>query len=320
MRLRAQIPIAVCLLFLSPAAYAQLVDVKRYVSIRKSLATAAPSHKSSLVEIRGRLSGISGGAAGGSIIVSSPDRGSSIIIVDQLPKESPGFDIACLAVVLDDGGLRAHAWTYDAELKRYEESQKSRPAPTAVRRASGSSPKPAAQKTAASGKAPVLTAEQMVAVYRKWVKEQNPKLAEKQADTIARSILNFSYHYKVDARLVCAVILAESHFRVGATSRAGAQGLGQLMPTTAAGLGVNNAYDPEQNIYGSTRYIKSMLDRVTGNKHWNELSWNDVALALAAYNAGPGAVKKHGGIPPYRETRNYVNKVVQIYRSLCGAG
>jgi soluble lytic murein transglycosylase-like protein len=90
------------------------------------------------------------------------------------------------------------------------------------------------------------------------------------------------------------------------------------MPTTAAGLGVNNAYDPTENIYGSTRYIKSVLDRVTGNKHWNELTWNDLSLGLAAYNAGPGAVRKHGGIPPYKETQNYVRKVTSIYKKLCG--
>ncbi|MDH7603171.1 MAG: lytic transglycosylase domain-containing protein, partial [Armatimonadota bacterium] len=65
-------------------------------------------------------------------------------------------------------------------------------------------------------------------------------------------------------------------------------------------------------------YIRGMLDRMSGGKKWNELSWGELALALAAYNAGPGAVKKHGGIPPYRETRNYVRKVISIYRQLCG--
>ena len=114
------------------------------------------------------------------------------------------------------------------------------------------------------------------------------------------------------------MILAESHFRIGATSRCGAQGLGQLMPSTAAGLGVDDAYDPVQNVYGSVRYVKGMLDRMSGNKAWNDLTWYDLALALAAYNAGPNAVKKHGGVPPYRETQNYVRKVTSIYKQLCG--
>jgi len=96
--------------------------------------------------------------------------------------------------------------------------------------------------------------------------------------------------------------------------------LGQLMPATAASLGVSNPYDPVENVYGSIRYIRGMLDRMSGNKSWDELTWNDLALALAAYNAGPGAVKKHGGIPPYKETQNYVRKVTSIYKKLCGTG
>jgi soluble lytic murein transglycosylase-like protein len=90
------------------------------------------------------------------------------------------------------------------------------------------------------------------------------------------------------------------------------------MPSTAAGLGVNDSYDPVQNIYGSVRYVKGMLDRMSGNKKWNELTWYDLSLALAAYNAGPGAVKKHGGVPPYKETQNYVRRVTSIYKQLCG--
>jgi len=165
-----------------------------------------------------------------------------------------------------------------------------------------------------------VSGEELIRAYRNAVKTFNHNLSDGQADAIARSIVAFSMRYGVDARLVCAVILAESNFRIGATSWCGAQGLGQLMPSTAAGLGVNNAYDPVENVYGSVRYIKGMLDRMSGNKPWHELTWNDLALALAAYNAGPGAVKKHGGIPPYKETQNYVRKVTSIYKRLCGAG
>ena len=172
------------------------------------------------------------------------------------------------------------------------------------------------EKTSRGG----LSSEQIVAAYARAIRGFNPKLTSTQADTIARSVLGFGLHYKVDPKLVCAVILAESHFRPSATSRCGAAGLGQLMPSTAAGLGVNNAYDPVENVYGSVRYIRSMLDRMSGSKgkEWNELTWYDLGLALAAYNAGPGAVKKHGGTPPYRETQNYVRKVVDIYKQLCG--
>jgi len=107
----------------------------------------------------------------------------------------------------------------------------------------------------------------------------------------------------VDPALVKAIIANESGFNANATSKTGAQGLMQLMPGTAAGLGVTDSYDPAQNVAGGTRYIRGLLDRFHG----------DVRLAVAAYNAGPGAVEKYNGIPPYAETQNYVQNVLASY-------
>ncbi|WP_026767626.1 lytic transglycosylase domain-containing protein [Selenomonas ruminantium] len=109
--------------------------------------------------------------------------------------------------------------------------------------------------------------------------------------------------YKVDPKLVAAVAEVESNGNQEAVSSAGAIGVMQLMPDTAASLGVD-PYNKQQNIEGGAKYLRQMLDTFGG----------DTKKAVAAYNAGPGAVKDYGGVPPYKETQNYVSKVLDIYR------
>jgi soluble lytic murein transglycosylase-like protein len=108
--------------------------------------------------------------------------------------------------------------------------------------------------------------------------------------------------YDVDAALIRSVMQAESAYNPLAVSPAGALGLMQLMPELAAEYGVEDPFDPRENIMAGARYLRWLLDRHDGN----------VGLALASYNAGPGAVTKYGGIPPFRETRNYVVRVTHL--------
>jgi len=120
-------------------------------------------------------------------------------------------------------------------------------------------------------------------------------------------ILRTARDFSVDPALVKAVVAAESNFEIRAVSRVGALGLMQLMPETAEQMGVVEPFAPLENLRGGVRYLRAMLDR-----------YGDVRRALAAYNAGPTAVDRYGGIPPYRETKAYVKRVLNYYRGYQG--
>lgn len=121
----------------------------------------------------------------------------------------------------------------------------------------------------------------------------------------AQMVLRLAPRFEVDPRLALAIVRAESNFDAEAVSPKNAQGLMQLIPDTAERFGVRNIRDPEQNVRGGLAYLRWLLARFNQN----------VALASAAYNAGEGAVDKHGGIPPYRETQDYVQRILRFYRA-----
>lgn len=135
-------------------------------------------------------------------------------------------------------------------------------------------------------------------------KELNPlssrgREVKKASSDYDRHIDRAAQKYKLDPNLLRAVIKSESNFNPEAISKAGAKGLMQLVDTTASDMGVEDVFDPEQNLDGGAKYLRKLLDQ-----------FGDTELALAAYNAGPGTVKRYGGIPPYPETQNYVRNIM----------
>ena len=150
-------------------------------------------------------------------------------------------------------------------------------------------------------------------VYIQNHKEEGEEIAYSSAGSVSRRSDNDNYDsqisrvskkYQVDFALVKAIIRAESGFNPVAVSRKGAKGLMQLMPTTASRVNVSNPFNPEENIEGGVRYFKYLLSVFN----------NDVRLSLAAYNAGEDIVSRLGAIPPYRETTDYVRKVLYFYQ------
>ena len=140
-------------------------------------------------------------------------------------------------------------------------------------------------------------------------KSRAPRIHTARVNRYRDIIHRVAARHRMDPKLVAAVVQAESGFNPRAVSRKGAMGLMQLMPETASLLRVDNPFDPEQNLDAGVRYLKRLLGIFDG----------DLRLSLAAYNAGVQAVKRYGTVPPYRETRGYVKKVLQYYRGRGGS-
>jgi len=151
-----------------------------------------------------------------------------------------------------------------------------------------------------------------VVLYAQTLRAFDPGLDDAHALRLATQTIVESNAYGLDARLVVALVAVESSWNPRAVSSAGARGLGQIMPGTAAGLGVNPDSENE-NLHGTVRHLRGLLDRYA---HYPPQTCYE--RSIAAYNAGAGAVERYGGIPPYAETQAYVRKVIGLWRRLAG--
>lgn len=161
----------------------------------------------------------------------------------------------------------------------------------------------------------ILPNNQVAPYYASFIRKDNPRLGYVESMKIANEIIGFGDAYGVDPRLIMAMVMTESDFNPKEHSHAGAMGLGQLMPCNVQDLGLTNPWDTTQNLYGTVKLVRQSLlkyRRQTGQ------DFQGLVLALASYNAGDGAVKRYGGIPPYVETQNYVKRVLKRYYRFCG--
>lgn len=327
MRLRYWIA-AVAALTMSQSARASLSD---YLAARKSLPPRAgltlatirkdpAKYRNVVIEIRGVVSGVSHSDTASSVLLRMADA-DTVLIEGSREADLPASGEAARALVSvqSNGNLSLVSLVTETEIGE-KEIDPLKAQPKSVSQASSSFggkptslptrwPQPVRNRSSLASRGVIDPG--VFALYQQVVEQFNPRLSATQAELISRKIVESSYLQGVDARLIMAIFATESRFKINARSHSGAMGLGQLMPGTARSLGVSNAWDPQQNIQGAVKLIQ---------QHWVTYAAKTqdfrkvFQLVCAAYNAGPGAVKKYGGVPPYRETRNYVKKVAAWYK------
>jgi soluble lytic murein transglycosylase-like protein len=332
-------------------AYFAVRDRSRVVAAHPDQVALRPTaYRGQLIEVRGAISGNARREGGVTFILTTPAQVTYVIDASPAQEQEVaiGHTVRVLAQVRDESAGSAGAadraeggestsaggaqLVLVAVTSEYEAAELEA---LRARRAAAARMAGATRSSAGSARRGVRTRGQrmryakqlasrslsILAQYRDAVLYFNPRLYPDQAERIARSIIAYSNAYGLDARLVMAVIAAESNFNASAVSRKGAMGLGQLMPGTAMGLGVRNPWNPEDNIAGATRLLRGHLERMRQGPQLaaaGVVTEDQLKLALACYNAGLGAVKKYGGVPPYRETKRYVAKVTRLYRQMCG--
>ena len=274
---------------------------------------------SKVIELKCTVKGVMQFDERTSIYVEYPDnRGEQVIDAREVPSWLSGGSVEVRLLVQatrkeEFGSIQVDliAAASNTEITAFEKA--SPPKPTYVAPKTTTAKRSTTTSRGGSAKGRVAGDPRVISIYASFIKNHNKKLSNDRAYEIAEAVIRWSLTYEIDARLVVAVLITESDFNPTCFSTAGAMGLGQLMDVNCKEYGISNPYDTNQNLYGTVRQLREHLDRYPGADHDS----TKLALALAAYNAGPGAVKRFGGVPPYRETQNYIKRVFSRYRQLC---
>lgn len=312
------------------SAFAPAQSLQDYVQLRKHYGITRAAGVEALgsfvgsrvVEIQGVIKGSFTVDDRSTLMLEKAGGGTEMIESDALPEWLQGNEISARLLVR---ATRATAGSslYAKLIMAAPETSIAKIEANAARKAVEDAKKTKARSQGPSRGGPPrkaareynLPANEVTPIYAGFIKNRNKKLTDAEAYRIAQGIIGFSLKYGVDARLIMAMVMVESDFDPKSTSRSGAMGLGQLMPGTAKWMGVNDAYDSIDNLSGTVKLVRTHLDEYRAKTGED---FNSLVLALAAYNAGDGAVKRHGGVPPYRETQNYVRRVVGLYFAFCG--
>lgn len=322
--------ILLCFAVASPAQ-----SLQQYLTLRKKYGISQAVGIEAMETFVGKRTMEVQGVVKGSLTVS----GKTVLLVERTDGESLTVQTDAVPDWLSGNQVRARLLVHAERLEEFapleayliaassetsiasiEAEAKRKAAAAAAARAKKNPPKPSGSiPSRFKGKAINwnLPVSEATPYYAGFIKGRNKRLTNAQAYEIAEGIIGFSIRYGIDARLILAMVLVESGFNPNATSRAGAQGLGQLMPGTAAGMGISDSYDTKQNLYGTVRKVRGHMERYYGK---TGDAFEALVLTLAAYNAGSGAVRRNNfRVPPYRETQNYINKVLSVYYRFIGA-
>jgi len=339
----------VCLGAASLAAAPGVVDleVKEYLDLRarcsavtgKSLVEirrAAASLRGRVIELRGQISGIASPVSVPesdrpvvSFLLQTPDDSIFVEAIENEPEVRVGNRVAVLArVPVETRSLQKLEMLAVAETDRLPTEMRGTDTTEVVlprlQRRDQPGPLPPElgrldhRPEEVEVKPPRREAESQrrrIETWKSFVASYNPDLTDAQQELIVRCVLGYSAVYNIDHRLTFAMIRAESDFHPRCRSHAGAMGLAQLMPFTCDEYGITDPYDIQQSIWGGCRELGGYL-----RKHEGLANYDQFSLSMACYNAGSGAVRKYGGIPPYRETINYIKTVGKLFVKLVRDG